>query len=132
MKIFALKKGDLIVEKLTEFVRSNSLKSGIILGIGALQKAELMLYDLENKKYITKTLDGPLEVGSFIAIIGKSPEGEAHIHPHITLSNKDFTCFSGHLKEGIVGATLEVSVIDSEEEIKRYKNEEIGLNLIKG
>jgi predicted DNA-binding protein with PD1-like motif len=131
MKIFALKKGDRVVENLTKYVDQNNLKSGLILAIGALQEAELMLYDLENKEYLSKQVNGPLEVGNFIAVIGKSPEGEAHIHPHITLANREFTTFCGHLKEAIVGATLEVIILESDQELERYKNNEIGLNLIK-
>lgn len=131
MKIFALKRGDQVVEKLTEYISTNNIKSGMIIALGALERAELMLYDLENKEYLTKIVEGPLEVGNFVAIIGKNPEGEPHIHPHITLSNKDFSCFSGHLKEGTVGATFEVTIFASDQEIERYKDDEIGLNLIK-
>lgn len=132
MKIFALKKGDLIVEKLTEYIKANDIKSGIYIALGALSKAELMVYDLETKEYFSKELAGPLEVANFTAVIGRSPKGEAHIHPHVTVSDKTFTCFAGHLKEGTVGATIEVCLLESDQEINRYKDEEIGLNLIKG
>ena len=90
-----------------------------------------MVYDLVKKEYSTKSLTGPLEVGNFISVIGRDPEGKAHIHPHVTLSNKNFETYCGHLKEAVVGATLEVILFESDQKIERYSDSEIGLNLIK-
>jgi len=131
VKIIALKKGDKLVQKITEYIEQNKIKSGLILGLGALQKATLMLYDLEKKEYLTKEVEGPLEVANLTAIIAKDPEGKPHIHPHITLANRKFETFSGHLKEATIGATLEIAILQSDKDIKRYADSEIGLNLIR-
>ncbi|MFH1855269.1 MAG: PPC domain-containing DNA-binding protein [bacterium] len=130
MTIFALKNKDKVVEKLTKYVEKNNIKSGVLLALGALEQADLMIYNLKTKKYLSKHLEGPIEVTNFIAVIGKDPEGNCHIHPHITLCDKSFKSFGGHLKEAVVGATLEVVVIESDQAIERYADSEIGLNLI--
>ncbi len=131
MKIFPLRRGDRVVASLTELVKKEDIKGGCFLGLGALSSAELMVYDLETKQYSSRKLEGALEVGNFISVIGRDPENNAHIHPHVTLSDRDFKTYCGHLKEGTVGATLEVILFESDQEIQRYADSEIGLNLIK-
>jgi hypothetical protein len=131
MKIIALKKGDRVVEKLTSLVDEAKIPSGLIIGLGALSCAELMVYKLEDKEYSSKSLSGSLEVGSFSAVIAHDPEGETHLHPHIVISNQDFETYAGHLKEGIVAATFEAVILENNEAVKRYRDSDIGLNLIK-
>jgi len=131
MRIFSLKKGDLVVKSITDYIKKNEIRSGVIIALGAVTKAELMLYNLNTKKYISKMLSGVLEVGNLIAVIGQDPEGNAHIHPHAVLSNENFDTFTGHLKEATVGATLEVVIFKSDQKLQRYFDSEIGLNLIK-
>lgn len=131
MKILSLKKGDKVVESLTKLVDEEGIDSGCMFALGALTEAELMIYDLKSKTYLSKKLSGSLEVGNFISVIAKDPENLAHIHPHITLCDENFNTYCGHLKEGTVGATLEVIIFEGEEKITRYKDSEIGLNLIK-
>lgn len=131
MLIFALKKGDSVVREISAFISEKKIKSGLVIGLGALEEATLMLYDLRTKEYLTKRIEGPLEVGSLTAIIGKDPQGKPHIHPHVVVANKEFTTFCGHLKEGIVSATLELTILKSDQEVERYADSDIGLNLIK-
>jgi len=131
VRIIVLRKGDKVVEKIIAYIASEKIKSGLICALGALSQAELMIYDLEKKEYFSKKLEEALEVGSFSAIIGKDPEGNPHIHPHVVLSDTEFVSFAGHLKEGVVGPTLEVAIIESDQKVERYADSEIGLNLIK-
>jgi predicted DNA-binding protein with PD1-like motif len=123
-----LKKDDLLIESLTEVVKNE--KSGVVIGLGALRDAELMLYNLENKEYFSKKFVGPLEVGSFTAVIAKNPDDKTGLHAHITISSDDFKSYSGHLKEAHVGATFEAVIFSGKETVKRVFNEKIGLNLL--
>jgi predicted DNA-binding protein with PD1-like motif len=131
MKIFRLKKDDKLVAELIKKIDRLRIKSGVVIGVGALSSAELMMYDLKNKKYFSKKIKGAMEVGSFTAIVTRGIQGETHIHPHIVVSDSKFKTFCGHLKEGIVAATFEAVLFPSQEIIERYKDTNIGLNLIK-
>lgn len=132
MKIIHLKKGDLVVKTLEEKLVGAGVSSGFLWGLGAVSKAELMLYDLERKKYSSRKLTGAFEVVSLSAVISKEMEGKkVMIHPHIVLSDKTFHCFGGHLKEAVVAATLEVAVFKSKDMVTRYFDKNIGLNLLK-
>lgn len=129
MLINKLKKGDNLTEELVRFVQDKP--SGVIVGLGALESLTVKTYDLTIKKYHEKFIDGPLEIGSFTAIVGKSVEGKMDIHPHIVVSDKEFNTYSGHVDKAVVGATFEFFFARSENEISRYFDKTIGLNLIK-
>jgi len=129
MLIGRLKRGDSLIEKLIEFVKDKP--SGVIVGLGALESLTVKTYDLSVKKYHEKSIEGPLEVGSFSAIVGKNVEGKMDIHPHIVASDKEFNTYSGHVDRAVVGATFEFFFARSDNEISRYFDKNIGLNLIK-
>lgn len=129
MKIIRLKKGDLLIKALEKKVKD--LKGGIIVGIGAISWAELKLYDLNKKEYKSGKIEGPLEVASFSAVVGFSPDGKKTLHAHICVSNDSFEVMGGHLEEGEVAATFEAAIFESENEVRRYYDSNIGLNLIK-
>lgn len=128
MTILRLKKGDLVIKALEEKVKD--VKSGVVLGLGALSWAQLKIYDLKKKGYNEIRVEGPMEVVSFTAVIASTVEGKNGLHAHIVLSMDDFSTKGGHLEEARVAATFEAVIIESKEKIKRYFDKEIGLNLL--
>jgi len=131
MKIIKLKRGDKIVRTIESELEGLGITAGFLWGLGAISEAELMLYKLENKKYFSKKFKGSFEVVSFAATITQGIDKKVMIHPHIVISDESFRCYGGHLKEGTVAATLEVSILKSKQKLKRYFDKNIGLNLIK-
>jgi hypothetical protein len=131
MKIIKLQKGDRIVATLEEKLAQMKIDSGFLWGIGAISSAELMAYKLDSKKYLSKKISGTYETLSFMATITKGIDRYVMIHPHIVLADENFNCLGGHLKEGIVAATLEIAILSSEQKLERYYDKKIGLNLIK-
>ncbi len=129
MKVIRLNKGDFLVESLTKMLEKEP--GGIVFGIGAIQEASLMLYDLEDKSYQKKKINGPLEVCSFTAVVAKAPDGKTALHSHIVVSGKDFKSYGGHLEEARVAATFEAVFIKSDQFLKREYSKVIGLNLLK-
>ena len=131
MHIVRLKKGDRIVATIEAELDRLKIKAGFLWGLGAISEVELMVYDLKDKSYSSKIFKGVFEVTSFSATITKGVDKPVMIHPHIVISGKDFNCYGGHLKEGIVAATLEVAIEKSSQKLERYADKHIGLNLIK-
>lgn len=131
MKIIKLKRGDKVVKTIESELEKLDITSGFLWGLGAISEAELMSYKLENKKYSSKIFKGSFEVVSFSATITKGIDKKVMIHPHIVISDDKFNCYGGHLKECTVAATLEVSILESEQNLERYFDKNIGLNLIK-
>lgn len=127
--LLRLQKGENITESLTAFFQKVGMKSGFFQAIGALSQAELGYYNLEKKEYVWKTFTGD---GELVSLTGNVSlvDGNPFVHMHAVLSSNDFSCIGGHLREGIVGATCEVNIIDFQKEITRAFDDEVGLKLL--
>lgn len=127
--VIRLEKGERLVEKLTEFCKEKNIHSGIFNGIGAVLAAEIGFYNLGKKEYEFKKFNQLLEIASLIGNVSLV-DGEPFLHIHVVVSDNNFQCFGGHLKEAIVGATCEVYLTDFELTLVRKFDSEIGLNLL--
>ncbi|RLE39193.1 DNA-binding protein [Candidatus Woesearchaeota archaeon] len=128
--IVRLEKGEEIIEQLTNLCKHENIKAGYILGLGAINKAELGLYNLTTKEYKSKEIEGSYEItilNGNISIMN----GDPYLHVHITVSDDNFQVFGGHCKYAIVSATCEITIFPIDTDIDRYFDREIGLNLYK-
>ena len=124
-----LERGEKIIESLKNFCTKNKIKCGYFSGIGALNKAELAHYIVENKKYTSKILKQPLEIINMSGNI-TTMDKEVYLHCHITLSDEKMNAIAGHLKEGTISATCEIILVKLNAGINRKHNDFIGLNLL--
>jgi uncharacterized protein len=127
--IIRLERGEQLVKTLTEFCEKENIKSGGLWGIGAVLSAELGFYHLDKKEYSFKKSDTPHEIASMIGNV-TIVDDKPFLHIHTVLSNENFVCIGGHLKEATVGATCEVYLTDLDTKIERIIDEEIGLKLL--
>lgn len=128
--VIVFKRGEKIIEKLTEFVKKENVKSGCFNAIGAASSVELAHYDLEKKRYSTKETNQPLEIISLmgnVAVKGK----EVIVHAHVSVGTDKMEVYGGHLKEGMVAATCEMVFKEFEEQINKKYDSDTGLNLMK-
>jgi len=123
--VIRLEKGEEVMANLFSFCCQNNIKAGYLQGIGALEQADLALYDLKTKKYYNQVIAGPLEIANFFATITSEK-----IHAHIVVSDKDMQAFGGHLNSGIVAATAEIILRKFSGRLDRYKDKGIGLELM--
>ena len=121
--------GEEIVENLKAFCEKFDIKSGLISGLGSVTKAELGLYDLENKEYLKKEFSGIYEIASMNGNISRMNE-QPYFHIHAVLSDSECRTFGGHFAMGVVGATCEIIVIPFKNDADRFFSDEIGLNLL--
>ena len=124
--ILVLEKGEEIISSLNAFFAEHNIEGGFLVGLGAVKNVELMAYDIENKKYLTKKFDeGTFELSNLTASIT-----ETGLHAHATISDHEMNAFGGHLGKAVVAATFEGILIPTNS-IKRMQNDELGLKLIK-
>ncbi|MFH1663743.1 MAG: PPC domain-containing DNA-binding protein [archaeon] len=121
--------GESVLEEFIAFLEEKKVFSGFFYGIGALNKAELAHFSLEEKKYLSKTFEEDLEVLSFSGNISLK-QGKPFVHSHIVLGKKDFSVIGGHFVSGTVGATLEVFLQVFPEKIERKKDSKTELFLL--
>ncbi len=124
-----LDSGERVLETLKGFCTKNNIKCGYFFGIGSLDEAELAHYITRNKKYTFNKYKQPLEIVNLSGNIA-AMNNEAYLHCHITLSDVEMETIAGHLKEGVVGATAEIVVVQLNSEINRKYDEITGLNLM--
>lgn len=122
-------KGEEIVSKIKDACENHRIKSGLISGLGSVTKAELGLYDLENKEYLKKEFQGIYEIASMNGNISRM-DGKPYLHIHAVLSDSECRTYGGHFAMGIVGATCEIVIIPLKGESGRVFSDEIGLNLL--
>lgn len=128
MEIFSLEKGQKVIKTLQSIFEQKN-QCGVFFAIGALSRLTIKVYDLEEKKYSSKTFDGKYEVCNMTGILARL-DGKIALHPHISVSDSNFNVIGGHLEEAIVGATLEV-IFFAGDDIERKYSDQIGLNLLK-
>lgn len=127
--VIRLMKGEEVIKRLTDFSAKNNISLASFSGIGAVKKAEIGFYDLKNKKYLWEKIDKEMEVLSIIgnvSVLDKKP----FIHAHITLGDRSYNAKGGHLKEAVVGATLEIVLTKVKGKVERKFDDETGLNLL--
>jgi len=127
--LLRIDKGENITKSIIDYAKENSIKSGIVYGIGALCNVEIGYFDSTSKEYRRKHLEGIFELLSLTGNItqdGDSP----FLHAHVVLGSRDFTLTGGHLFSGDVAVTGEIFIVETPFHVERKINQEIGLKLI--
>jgi predicted DNA-binding protein with PD1-like motif len=113
---FKVPRGSSILEYLERAIRERGLKSGVILGIGGLERVELGYYNpargvYERVEY--RAGETVLEVTSMTGNYLVKQDGSISIHIHINIASRDYVK-GGHLISGVVNPFLEVFLIEAE------------------
>ena len=122
-------KGEELVESLKLFASQSGVRLASITAIGAADKVTIGLFDVEAKKFHKKELTGPHEITSVSGNI-TTMNGEPYLHLHITVADKAHNVFGGHLVSARISATSEAVVAEVAGEVGRFRDEDLGLNLL--
>ena len=68
---------------------------------------------------------------SLIGDIAEGPDGKPSIHVHLVVGKRDGTAMAGHLAEARVRPTLELAVTESPAHLRKVKDKQSGLALIR-
>jgi len=126
--ILKIEKGEEIIRTIKEFCKEQKVNTGIITGIGAINKAVVGFFETKTKEYHALKLEKDYEVCSFLGNISRL-NGEPYIHAHVVISDEKHKCIGGHLDSAVVSATFEATIKEVKGEVDREFSEEIGLNL---
>ncbi len=99
--------------------------------IGAFREATLAYFDWEKKEYRKIPVREQVEVVSLIGDIALAPDGSPKVHAHAVLGRPDGAALGGHLMEGHVRPTLEVTLVETPEHLRRKHDPQSGLALIR-
>lgn len=127
--VLVLKKGEKLVGSLQKFAKEKSINSAWVSGLGATLEAEVGYYRLDTKDYHFVQLDSILEI---VSLSGNLViyENEPMAHLHVVLSDESMKTYGGHLKEAVVGGTVELYIRTIKVDLVRQTDAETGLKLI--
>jgi len=123
--------GDEVMEALQAFVEQQGITAAQFTAIGALSDAVLMYFDWKKKQYMPIPVDEQVEVASLIGDVAEAPSGGPALHAHLVVGKRDGTAMAGHLGEAHVRRTLEVILTESPAHLRKAKDPQSGLALIR-
>ena len=127
--VLRLQKGEEIISALQAAARISKINSGFFFGLGVGKDLVLGYFDAQHKTYIKKAFEGEFEFSSFAGDVSRF-EGETVVHCHVTITDKNFSAFGGHLFQGVIPATCEIIIFPFKKILERKKDRVTGLNLI--
>jgi predicted DNA-binding protein with PD1-like motif len=122
--------GDEAATGLLRVASEHGLRGAQITGLGAFSSAKLAFFDLQTKRYEPIAVDEQVEVASLVGNVALTEDGQTKIHVHAVLSRRNGSAIAGHLLEGHVQPTLEVTFIEAPEALRRKVDPTTGLPLL--
>jgi uncharacterized protein len=128
--IAVLEMGEEAKEQLLALAKKEGIENASFVALGAFEKATIAYFDWQKKKYQNIPVDEQVEVITLLGDIIPDDTGKASLHAHTVLGRSDGSTRGGHLIEGHVRPTLEITVTELPAHLKRHKHPELGLALI--
>jgi len=127
--ILRLEKGEEIINALKQATHNNKIRGAFFFGLGVGKDLVLGYYDAHSKSYVKKAFQGEYEFTSLSGDIARL-KNEIVVHCHVTITDREFHAFGGHLFQGIVPATCEIIIFPLSKSLKRKKDRVTGLALL--
>jgi predicted DNA-binding protein with PD1-like motif len=128
--IAVLAEGEEAKQALLEIARNEKIEDASFVALGAFAKATVAYFDWEKKRYQDIPVDEQVEVVTLIGDIVPDEKGKASLHAHTVLGRSDGSTRGGHLQEGHVRPTLEITITETPAHLTRRKHPDLGLALI--
>jgi uncharacterized protein len=128
--VLILDPGDEAFATIGKFAEEERLSAASLTAIGAFSKATVGWFDLAAKTYRKIPVEQQCEVLSAVGDIAVDDQGKSSLHVHVVLGLCDGTTRGGHLLNGSVQPTLEVTLVEAPTHLRRRQRPEIGLALI--
>lgn len=125
--VLVLKKGEEVSNGILNCLQKAKVKAASFTGIGALANPTLAYFDVKQKKYQDKQLNGIYELVSLVGNM-TTLQGQTMTHIHVGLGTNQYGMIAGHLQQATIGVTGEITVTPFGSEIIRKADD--GLNLI--
>ncbi len=85
-----------LIEAIESACRDRDVQMAGIMAIGAVRRATIAFYDLDEKEYRQRTFDEPLEIASLVGNTSLR-DGELMLHAHASFSRENGEVVAGHL-----------------------------------
>jgi uncharacterized protein len=127
--VVVLDSGEEAFATLTAFAAANHISGASLTALGAFERATVGWFDFEKKTYRKIPIGEQCEVLSAIGDIAQGDDGKPSLHVHAVVGLSDGSTRGGHLLEGIVRPTLEVTLVETPVHLRRTKRSDLGIAL---
>jgi predicted DNA-binding protein with PD1-like motif len=128
--VLAFDKGQEVMASLLAFAKKQPLTAGGLTGIGAVSGAVLAFFDRKAREYKHIPVGEQAEVASLIGNVSLV-DGEPFLHVHAVLGLPDGSARVGHVLEAHVWPTLEVVLTTWTQGVRRDRDKETCLELLR-
>lgn len=128
--VVVLDPGEEAFAALTSFAVDQDIGGASLTALGAFETATVGWFDFGQKTFRKIPVREQCEVLSAIGDIAIGDDGKPSLHIHAVLGLRDGTTRGGHLLEGIVRPTLEVTLVEAPGHLRRRKRPDLGIALI--
>ena len=128
--VLVLDAGEEAKDRITAFAKQENIKAASFVALGAFERAVVGYFDWEKKKYLPIPINDQVEVITLVGDIVEDEKGAPSLHAHTVLGLSIGHTRGGHLIEGHVRPTLEITLTETPAHLVRKKRPELGLALI--
>lgn len=128
--IAILDPGEKVKATLLRFAAEQNMRAASFVALGAFERAVISYFEWDRKVYKPIPIDQQVEVITLVGDVVRNEKDEADLHAHCVLGLPDGSTRGGHLLEGIVRPTLEVTITPTPAHLVRRKRPDLGIALI--
>lgn len=128
--VLRLGKGERLSAALEQFVTETKIEGAWLNGLGAAGNVELGFFNLSSKEYKWRTFGNMMEVVALTGNLAYDNTGKFMFHVHGVFADDEYQTVGGHVKDLMVGATLELFVHRTYQPLQRMLDEPTGLQLL--
>lgn len=128
--VMILDPGEEAFATISKFAAQEGLSAASLTALGAFSGATVGWFDLARKTYRRIPVTEQCEVLSAVGDIAEGDDGKPSLHMHVVLGLNDGSTRGGHLLEGFVQPTLEVTLTEAPAHLRRSRRPQLGLALI--
>ena len=128
--ILRIARGEEIIETVKAVAEREHIRLASVSALGATDDFTVGVYDVDAKRYDSKTFAGPHEIVSLTGTITEK-DGAFYQHLHMSAGNRDCAVVGGHLNRAVVSVTCEMVIRILSGAVDRSPDPATGINLIR-
>ena len=127
--VLCLMRGEEVLASIRAVCNAEQVRLAEISALGAADHAEIGVYQLAERRFLPRTLEGEMEICALTGNVSRCGD-ELYLHLHGSLADAEGRVYGGHVNEIRISATAEIFIRLLPGEINRRRDGELGIFLM--
>ena len=127
--VLCLVRGEEVLAAISAVRHAAQVSLAEISALGAADHAEIGVYQLAERRFLPRTLEGEMEICALTGNVTRCGD-ELYLHLHGSLADAEGRVYGGHVNEIRISATAEIFIRLLPGEINRRRDGELGIFLM--